>query len=247
MSSFLTVKTRILDSGAKIIYNRQAMLLIIDTETKRSESLVAAFSYMGILAQAVKPQNACREICDMHRAILINFADTMPEASELLKLLKKYRTDIPYFATSDKEAEGFTAVFPKSSTVFGIAEQIIGVSKRLGYPAIGEYEHGGIDLSVFAPDTSYFFTEVPLSAKERMIFRLLIRSYPIPMSAEQILKYAFLPSKRPLPSCIRTHVSSINKAFYARFAIKPIISVQGVGYVIKCPCELSGIPTLRSE
>lgn len=218
------------------------MILIIDTETKRSESLAAAFSYMGILVHSVKPQNAHREICEMHRAILFNFADATPNASEILKRLKKYRSDVPYFATSDEEIEGFTKIFPKSSTAFNLASEMINVSQEQAYPCIGEYKHGGINLSVCASEASYFFTGVPLGAKERMIFRLLIRAYPLPISAEQILKYAFLPSKRPAPSCVRTHVSSINKAFYDLFFIKPISTVPGNGYVIKCPCELSYIP-----
>ncbi len=224
------------------------MLLIIDTELKRSESLAAAFSYMGILAHAVKPQNAHREICYMHKAVLINFADSLPCATELLKLLKKYRSNIPYFATSDEEIKDVSKTFPKSSTVFKIASGIVNVSRKLAFPVIGEYKHGGINLSVFNSKPSYFFTGVPLGSTERMIFRLLIRAYPTPMSAEMIIKYAFSPSKRPSPSCVRTHVSSINKIFYDLFSIKPISSEPSFGYVIKCPCKLkTSVPSLRSE
>jgi DNA-binding response OmpR family regulator len=60
----------------------------------------------------------------------------------------------------------------------------------------------------------------------------MIRSYPIPQSPENIIKYAFPPARHPDPSCIKTHISVINKKFREREGRNLIIMLPSEGYVV---------------
>ncbi len=216
------------------------MLLIIDNQLKYGISLAASFSYMGILAYSVKPSEALSELCPLYRAIIIKEPEGLADICDYVSRLRAYRSDIPVFALCDSlhcdaHINLFNGIFPTSATAKEIAIGIILKSRELGCPQMGEYKLAGINSSCTLRETEYFYQTVRLTAKERMILRFLIRSYPHEQGTSSILKYVFHPSRRPEPSAVRTHISAINKIFERATGSKLIISFQGAGYIIATP------------
>lgn len=216
------------------------MLLIIDNQLKYGVSLAASFSYMGILAYSVKPSDALSELCPLYRAIIIKEPERLADICDFVSRLRTYRSDIPVFAlcdtmTVDAHSKLFNGIFPLSSTAKEIAIGIILKSRELRCLEIGEYKLAGINSSCTIRETEYFFKILKLTAKESMILRFLIRSYPHEQTSATILKYVFHPAKRPEPSAVRTHISAINKVFEKATGSKIIQSIQGAGYIIATP------------
>ncbi len=218
------------------------MLLIVDNKSATGNSLALAFSYMGILAKHTKPASAHRELSSLYRAVLIKSPEELPDCGDFVKRLRLYSEGIPLFALSDNMSEGtkelFDAHFPLSATASAMAIGIIKASKLLGCAPIGEYKLAGIDASATLSETEYFFTRIKLTAKESMILRFLIRTYPMRVSAKDILKHAFSQTKMPEPSAVRTHIFAINKKFLKTLGKRLITSPDGDGYIIMTP-ELS--------
>ena len=68
-----------------------------------------------------------------------------------------------------------------------------------------------------------------------MIVKYLIRTYPRPTSAEEILRYAYRESRTPEISNIRTHISIINKKF-RKLTERNLIEMSfGKGYRVLTP------------
>ncbi len=217
------------------------MLLIVDNEPRMGESLAAAFSYMGIIAYSARPRDTFSELCQPYRAVLIKSPEHLPDTEDFLKRIRKYNSDIPVFAFSDNaelcNRYSFKGVFPLSTTVCRIADGINSACKSEagGKNILGDYSLAGISSSKSNSKIDYFYRQLTLTAKERMILNFLILSYPVPKSSSEILKYAFTPSRRPELSAVRTHISSINKVFASADERKLICHIRDSGYIILTP------------
>ena len=210
------------------------MILIISKSMKTGNALADAFKYMGIVARAETPHKATSEISPLYRLVIIVDPGDLPDEREYIKSLRSYLSTVPIMALTDKDISD-TSLYEltdrKSTTASGLYKSIrtfFDTSRK--FPP-GEYLLLGLDASVTSRFVTNLNTVIPLTKTERMVLRTLIRSYPIPMNPQRILKYAFSQSKCPDPTSIRTYVCAINKKFHKRFERKIIISLDG-GYVI---------------
>lgn len=216
------------------------MLLIISQSKKLSKSVRETFHYMSILAYNATPHEALSEISEVYRAILILNPGNFPDINDYVNRLKSYKSDIPIFALSEENNKPFypdifDAVFTKNSFTPLLASKIINFANENKRARIGDYRLAGFDASSDLVGVTYFDRKVDLTKTEAMIFRYLLKVYPIPQSAEQIIKYAYKPSRVPEINSIRTHISLMNKKLETALGRKMIIHAPGRGYLIHTP------------
>ena len=214
------------------------MILIIDKHKKIATDLSDAFLGIGVLARGCTPREALSEISTMYRAVIITSPRELADPADFVKRVSSYCT-IPIFAINDSPVPldfiDERMQFGRGSYAYKILERIIEYFEERGENAPGHYALAGIDASYNLKTPSYFWTELPFTKTETMILRLLIRSYPIPTSAEKILTYAYRTTRIPDVSNIRTHISVMNKKF-REITGRNIFELNfGAGYRILTP------------
>lgn len=216
------------------------MLLIISQSKKLSKSIAETFHYMSILAYGATPPEALKEISSLYRAAIIIHPEELPDVGDYVLRMRSYMRDLPIFALSEEDSlpygeQLFDAIFKNHSMTSSLASKIIEYSKLNSKGPIGDYRLAGFNASCDVVGVNYFFKKLNLTKTEAMILRYLIRSYPVPQKAENILKYAFKSSRLPDKSSIRTHISIMNKKFEAQLGDKMIVGVSHDGYRILTP------------
>jgi DNA-binding winged helix-turn-helix (wHTH) protein len=204
---------------------------------------------MGILSYAATPAEATTEISSLYRAVLVLEPATLPDPAEFVCELRKYAEHIPIFSMSesgpkDEYAHLFDMSFKIAISSASFATKAAEYSIERDLPYVGDYRLAGFNATPGRASIKYFGEDFELTKTETMIFRYLIRSYPIPQSSESIIKYAFPPSRHPDPSCVKTHISVINKKFREREGRKLLIMLPSKGYVVNT-AEI--IEKLKSE
>ena len=163
---------------------------------------------------------------------------TLADKCDYLSRLRSYAR-IPVFAMTDEPDATDGVIFDKvmkMSTYASVVIDKIGDycdENKLRIP--GVYKLAGLDLSFFINTPTYMFTALSLTKTELMLLRTLIRTYPQPTDAKEILKYAFRQSRLPDPANVRTHISVINKKFRAISERNLITLTVGEGYRILTP------------
>ena len=214
------------------------MILVIDKSKSAASGLADAFHTMGILANAITPNEAAREISHMYRAIVITSTHSIPDLREYIGVLKNYSAGIPIFAVGKVEEENkrlFLEVFPLGTYAADIIAKIQEACLNLRYPIPAHYTLAGIDASSNKRESTFFGDPLPFTKTENMILRCLIRSYPTEMPAETILLYAYRRDKMPEAPNIRTHICSLNKKFELIYGRPLIATTYGKGYFIMTP------------
>ena len=214
------------------------MVLIINRSRKDGNAAVEIFRYMGVLARAETPECALSEISMMYRAVLIMNPHKLPAEKDYIKALRSYAGNTPVFAMSDGKISDETLydmTFADDITSARLLKSISEYCEKGSQPTVGEYMLAGINASIHLGGVTYYNEVIPFTKTETMILRLLIRTYPSPISPKRILKYAFNQSKQPEEAGVRTHVSSINKKFRAVSGRNLICSSDTDGYVILTP------------
>ena len=217
------------------------MILIIDKSLKDARVVSDIFHYMGVLAYAVTPEYALREISNRYTAVLICDPEELCEPEFLVKNLKELSLNVPIFAICQNAEDLrvrnpriyflFQRVFSDNTFSSSVYHEIIKYQLENDKPMLGEYLLAGIDVSSAASPT-LSGKPIKLTKTETMILRYIIRSYPIPASAKDILKYAFKPSRTPEISNIRTHISAINRKLREINDLVCIVSEPRSGYII---------------
>ena len=216
------------------------MLLIISQSKKLAKTVEETFHYMSILAYAATPHEALSEVSGIYRAALIINPDAFPDINDYVTRLKSYKSDLPVFALTDNEgkpfyADVFDGVFTKNSLTPRLASKIINYANENNRAKIGNYRLAGFDASSNIVGVRYFDRQVDLTKTEAMILRYLICVYPVPQTADKIVKYAFKSSRTPEIASIRTHISIINKKLNDSIGKKMIVHATGKGYLILTP------------
>lgn len=217
----------------------EKMILIIDKNKKAAEMCVEMFHHMGILSYGVSPEAAFSELDLKYRAVIAVSPEGIPDLKNYMKRLRTYTVNIPIFALCRENPYGIEQLFDdvyefdilSSKLVSSAAEYCR--THRLQFA--GGYKLAGIDASSDTELVSYYGDEILLTRTEKMILRYLIRAYPTPASATDILKYAYRPGRRPMTSSVRTHISVINRKFREVTGKAPIASFDAGGYVIMTP------------
>lgn len=216
------------------------MLLIISQSKRIARDVAETFHYMSILSYAATPHEALSEVSNLYRAALIINPEAFPDIIDYVNRIRAYKSDLPVFALLNGEAPAvyddvFDACFSKPSLTPALAEKIIAYANKYNRARIGDYYLAGFDASSSTVGVYYFYTKVNLTKTEAMILRYLIRAYPLPQKADDILKYSFKPTRTPEPSSIRTHLSIMNKKFEQSIGRRMIGFEAGRGYIILTP------------
>lgn len=213
------------------------MVLIINRNKRDAVIFSETFHFMGILSYSATPTEALSEISLLYRAAIIMEPDTLPDPRDFVARLRSYAA-IPIFAISDGTIENagiYDEVYNYRGYSSHFISRIAKKTKSMGLPYIGDYRLAGIDANCDRVGVCYFDKPIGLTKTESMILRFLIRSYPEPMDAAKILKYAFKSARRPEASGVRTHISMINRKFKAITDRNLITLVPGRGYAVLTP------------
>ena len=220
------------------------MILVIDEIKKAAVNLAATFSYMGFLSVGVTPDEATGEISPMYRAVIVTSTPRITSPKELVCRLREL-SGAPIFSITDTPGTDISKVFDqeieRGAYAAVIAERLIEYCDSHELPIPGHYTAAGIDASADLECATYFWQPLPFTKTECMILRYLIRSYPTPVSAERILKYAYRPSRRPDAANIRTHISIINKKFRTVTGKALIEAEFGEGYYLTTAKEAATV------
>ena len=215
------------------------MVLIIHTAKREARAIADIFYYMGVVSYAATPIEALGEISGIYRAILIIDPDNLPDIDSFVEKLRSYNSRIPIFAVSDQpnylDHELFDGTFPDDIYSSRLIEEIVRYQKSRGLPLSACYRMAGIDASCHLENVLVFEKPLSFTKTETMILRYMIAAYPTPRDANDILRYAFKPMRKPEPASIRTHVSVMNKKFRELRSINLFIALPGEGYVISTP------------
>ena len=221
------------------------MLLIIGQSKRTARAVSDTFHHMSILSYGATPHEALSEVSDVYRAVLILYPEGFPDITDYVTRIKSYNSCLPIFGLTAEAPPShypdlFDGVFTRAEFTPALAERIIRYAEENRLARIGDYFLAGFDASRNIVGVNYFYTKINLTKTEAMILRYLIRSYPVPQSANDILKYAFRQSRQPDPASIRTHLSLMNKKFENTIGRKMVVHEPGEGYRIITP-ELSKI------
>ena len=212
------------------------MILIISKSRKEALSISDALFFMGNLSVAATPSEALSEISTVYRAAVIINPDALADSRDYVKRLHSYVSEMPVFALgATKNADAFNRNLPPHTSTPELISEIYEYTLENDLPVPGTYRLAGFDVSSYLKTPVYFFTGLPLTRTEAMLTRALIRFYPNPIKAEEIIKYAFRQSRLPSAASIRTHISIINRKFRKISGRNMIEMSQGKGYLILTP------------
>ena len=195
---------------------------------------------MIILSYGATPTEGLSEISGMYRAALIIKPELFPDIRDYVTRLRSYNKDLPIFALTYSDNPSnyrnlFEGIYTKTTMTPSLASSIVSYANEHRLANIGSYNLGGFNASSNHKGVTYFSTDVNFTKTEAMILRYLAVSYPLPQSAESIIKYAFKPSKRPENASIRTHISIMNKKMEKSIGRRLITHVPNKGYLVLTP------------
>lgn len=213
------------------------MLMIISNASEEANRLAETFSRMGLLAVGMTAEEALGEPMASYAAILLAFTSGAAEATgarELEALFAKNACTPPLFALGDAPnlPLALEGAYPRAAYAPSILSDMTERLAAKGRRKLGAYRLGELDASAELPTPALRGEPLPLTRTETMIVRALLRAYPMALSAERILRYAFRQSRLPCPASIRTHVSIINKKCRINEGRNIIASKNECGYVI---------------
>lgn len=215
------------------------MILIIDGNKRRRETLAEMFYYMGIPSYASDKDGAISALCPEYKAILISEPEKLTSPEEYVKALSKAAPGTPIFSVSERKlslalASKIDLEIESGIYSSALAAKIIEYQKDRGLKTLGKYMLAGLDASCDVGGVKYLSKTVNLTKTETMIVRYLILSYPNPKSAPDILAHAYKKAKLPEDAAVRTQISLINRKF-SKIKSERLIARTDTGYVIATP------------
>jgi len=214
------------------------MILIISKNKKHSAPISEMFYFMGVLSYAATPTEALSLISPIFNCVLIVNPDMLADKADYVARLRSY-LNISIFALNETANEIdsiiFDGVIKRSTHAPKILSLITNFADNGNMKIPGTYRLAGIDASIHLRAPMYFDKIIPLTKTETMILRSLICAYPTPLSAKEILKYAFRQSRLPERSSVRTHISIMNKKFRGITGRFLTALTPGEGYRVLTP------------
>ena len=221
------------------------MILIIDKNKKRRDTISDIFHYMGILSYAIEPERAYSEISADYRAVLISEPRDFTDAPDYIKRLRQYCGITPIFTISDEEPDGYIneladMTFSGNISSSVLVNSIIDYQEQRNLPSLGKYLLMGLDAGCDLGEVRYMSHPLSFTKTETMILRYLTITYPRYADYRDILRHCFRSTRSPEPPSIRTHISIINKKFRLHKGRPLISSNPGEGYIIATPEVING-------
>ena len=210
------------------------MILVINKSRMRAATLAEALHIMGLLAFPATPEKALSEIDLAYSAVILMEPDSLADPRDYLSRIRTYHKTIPIFAISDSgnDYSEIAECFEKSRPAWQIANDIIEYQEARCLPLIGCYRLSSLRAEAYEESVKYFGEDIPLTKTEAMIIRYLIKSYPTPKTAREIISHANRPSRSPSEASVRTFVSLINSKFKKVSGENIVRHESGKGYTI---------------
>ena len=210
------------------------MILIIDENRQRRNTLAEIFYYMGIPAVSRAPKEAQSELCESYSAVVFtSLSDTSIKNSVINDFSSTASRPVLGAFDAGENADIFDIVFNKDASALDILKKITALQVIRGKAPLGTYMLAGLDICADRDCAAYLGRMVKLTKTECMILRYLIASYPKPKCSSKILTHAYKPTKMPEEASVRTQISLINKKFSHLGGA--IIVEQDEGYTISVP------------
>ena len=215
------------------------MILIIDENKHRRDTLCETFYYIGLLPLSACEQSARDILSPAVKAVIISEPSELANAEGLIISIRQVFPNLPIFVISDSpltaSQEALIArKFNSGVYAADLVEGIINYQIANGLCPLGKYMLAGLDAGCDLGSVRYFSQSVPLTKTETMIVRYLIASYPAPRLAKDILLGAYKPTKRPEEAAVRTQISLINRKF-AKIKGEKLITGTDNGYILLTP------------
>ena len=210
------------------------MVLIIAQKHKDAVWLSHIFYYMKILSYPCTPSEALNEISALYNAVIINEPNDLPDTADFIMKLRAL-APAPIFAIANEPKKCrcpylFDKVFRNAILSGKLVTQIWKYQYANNMPMIGQYKFGGVDVCCNTQTPTFCVNYVELTKTERMIVAYLSVAHSEQQTPKDITKYAFPYGKNPSISCIRTHISNINKKFTESTGATIIACNPGTGY-----------------
>ena len=212
------------------------MVLVISSTQAKGAVYTNALRYFGIVAFQATPPKALSEISPAISAILITTPATIADPRDYVSKIKSYNKSVPVIAIAD-EGNAYDLLISPSESPSLVFETIQDYMRESGRRPLGVYKLAGLDVSIGQKIQCYCFLDIKFTATELFILRFLIRAFPVRQSVRDILKYAYPRSSQSMEGVVRTHISKINRKFYALTERYLITNVSGEGYVIDTPIK----------
>ena len=221
------------------------MILIINKSKKDAQRLSEMLYFMGIVSYGASLTEAFSEISTSYSAVIVMNPNTLADKADFATRLRLYAS-LPIFAVTDVKDPTDDLIFDCTINAAPHASKILKYVTdyciQRGLKPPGTYKLAGIDASAYLTTPSYYNKALPFTKTELMLLRTLIATYPTPINAKTILKYAFKPSKKPELSNVRTHVSVMNKKFREISERNIIALTPSEGYRVLTPELAEAIP-----
>lgn len=218
------------------------LILFVYRSRAQGNGMADSFNRMGVPSHVTSPESIINDISNRYLAIVVCIpADEFHiYDTEYVYSLKVYSIGAPIFAICEpenlskaKELYTFDDVFTTDMTPHQILTGIQLYQYDNCLARTGVYRLTGLNASLNRNNPEFYFTEFALTHNEKMILRTLIRVYPNPISAKDLLRHAFKKVNTPSISNVRTLICGINKKFKVEFGRKLIeISSDKTGYII---------------
>lgn len=211
------------------------MLLIADTKLKRGRDLADMLRWMGIVALADKPMNVLCELRHSISALIVVNPHELPDARDYISKVRSYARTLPLFAISDQSGQDelshlFLRVFTSNIMTSTLVSVIRDEQARAALRPLGDYIFAGVDASCTHDDILCRGRSVSMTARQKMILRYLLTTYPERVSPDAIARHVYRPGTEPEDSCIRAHICAINKKIGAILGHPVIDSLRSSGY-----------------
>lgn len=212
------------------------MVLIVSQIKANAVAISHIFYYMRVLSYPCTPSTALSEISTLYRAVLIIEPNDLPDTADFVKKLRD-RAPVPVFAIAKepkkcKSPYIFDEVYRDailSGNLFNLINKYL---KAHEMPLIGIYRYAGLDVSCMKKIPTHYFRETVITTTERMILSYLVIAKDEQQDPKNIIKYAFRYGRNPDISCVRSHISSINKKFNKTGSLNIIGNNPGTGYYL---------------
>ena len=214
------------------------MILVINKSKKDAQRLSEMLYFMGVVSYGAGLTETFSEISTSYSAVIIMNPSVLADKEDFVSRLRLY-AKLPIFAISDTRAAGDDLIF--DGTIYGspyaskILKSVTDFCRQRGLRIPGTYKLAGIDASVDLTTPAYYNRAMPFTKTELMILRTLIATYPAPMNAKDIIKYAFKATKKPELTNVRTHISVMNKKFRGISGRNLTILTPSEGYSVLTP------------
>ena len=222
--------SRIIFRGRK---ERTIMILVISSNGKSARALSDMLYHMGVLSFGIDENSFSDKNLNYLKAAVFLEPELLikkREIAENIKAAKKDAVRLFVGSTEPTDENLFDAKLERGAFAAEIYELLSNEARKKGLCPPGKYGVGDFQADSKLPSTIYREAPLPFSKTENMILRAVICAYPEPISAKDILRYAFRNSRLPEISNVRTHICIMNKKFRALFE-KPLCElISPLGY-----------------